>query len=280
MKFKSENEYNFSVQKKNRSIAKALEGVPKYRNVCPDTLKWAAEWASVRHKSEKEAIKAARRKLHQIYGAYFRSNWARHLKGQLKALQFQKNPDAFKTICLNILKTHSSTAERIPLMDAVYRDLLAHIPSPKTLMDLACGFHPFAMPWMGELEAADYTAVDIDRQLLGFIGDFARAANRHIGIEYRDILISPPRAPVDVVLLLKTIPLLERIEKNAALRLLRLLNARYVIISFPLQTLGGNRKGLEHTYRETAGILFTELGVEAVELAYDTEIFYIYEKKN
>jgi 16S rRNA (guanine(1405)-N(7))-methyltransferase len=77
-------------------------------------------------------------------------------------------------------------------------------------------------------------------------------------------------------MLLKTVPLLENIEKHASLRLLQSLNARYVVVSFPLHTLGGNRKGMKTSYRGMAEELFSDLGVQPEEISYSSEMFYVY----
>ncbi|HEV7786322.1 MAG TPA: 16S rRNA methyltransferase, partial [Thermoanaerobaculia bacterium] len=51
-------------------IAGLLAAAPKYRDVSPETLARVASWASVRYRSDKEILKAAKRKLHQVYAAY------------------------------------------------------------------------------------------------------------------------------------------------------------------------------------------------------------------
>lgn len=261
---------------RHKAIAAALHQVLKYRNVCPDTIERISQWACDRHRSDKEAVKSARRKLHQLYGAYFKPGWKSHLKHQLDALHAANDPDSRRTICMQMLKYHASTAERLPILDQVYQDILSLIPAPKTVLDLACGFNPFSLPWMGKIGAARYTAVDIDSQLLNFITDFSKAIDGNIETEYRDIISSPPSFSVDLALLLKTIPSLYQTDKNAGLRLLKSLNAHYVVVSFPLQTIGGARKGMKENYRQTAEELFRSLGVEFKELIYPSEIFYVY----
>jgi 16S rRNA (guanine(1405)-N(7))-methyltransferase len=53
---------------------------------------------------------------------------------------------------------------------------------------------------------------------------------------------------VDVAFVLKTLPCLEQQGKGFAANLINRLHARYIIISYPLRTLGGSRKGLGATY--------------------------------
>lgn len=54
--------------------------------------------------------------------------------------------------------------------------------------------------------------------------------------------------PVDVALLLKLTPCLEQLERGVVQRLLDELTARVLIVSFPAQSLGGQRKGMPATY--------------------------------
>lgn len=250
--------------------------IPKYRNVCPDTLELVARWAGLRHRSDQEAVKAGRRKLHQIYGAYLSQKWTSRLKRLMTELSSQETSQGQAEVCLRILKGHSSTAERLPIMEQVFQDLVSIIPQPGTILDLACGFNPFARPWMGELSSAEYIAMDIDSVLLGFISEFLEMAGGRWQVECRDLIVSPPRKKAGLAFLLKTVPCLEQMEKGASLRLLKKIRAEYVVVSFPSRSLGGVAKGMERNYHEMAADLFRELGVRAQVLRYPGEIFYVY----
>jgi hypothetical protein len=52
----------------------------------------------------------------------------------------------------------------------------------------------------------------------------------------------------DLVLLLKTLPCLEQLEKSSARRLITSLNSRYLLISYPVASLGGHQKGMNRNY--------------------------------
>jgi hypothetical protein len=55
---------------------------------------------------------------------------------------------------------------------------------------------------------------------------------------------------VDVALLLKLVPLLDRQNPSAAARILAGdLDAAYAVVSFPARSLGARRRGMESTYR-------------------------------
>ncbi|MFZ1399787.1 MAG: hypothetical protein WAS33_22975, partial [Candidatus Promineifilaceae bacterium] len=52
------------------------------------------------------------------------------------------------------------------------------------------------------------------------------------------------------ILLLKTLPCLEQVDKDAAVNLLDKLNGRYLLISYPAQSLGGRSKGMVENYAQ------------------------------
>ena len=51
---------------------------------------------------------------------------------------------------------HSSTRERLPILEQFYARALADIPPARVVLDLACGLNPLALAWMplGEAIAA------------------------------------------------------------------------------------------------------------------------------
>ena len=52
------------------AVADAVMKSRKYRRLCRSVVERAAQWAIVRSRSEKEAVKRAKRHLHQAHGAY------------------------------------------------------------------------------------------------------------------------------------------------------------------------------------------------------------------
>ena len=182
---------------------------------------------------------------------------------------------AFAVACRETLACHASTAERLGCLDEVYRSLFLITGVPASIADLACGLHPFALPWMGLPPGVRYVACDIDRRIVGALGRLFECAQQLGVAECRDLLVSPPDCEVDVVLLLKTVPCLEQQEKGATLRLLRGMRARHVVLSFPAQSLGGREKGMRRHYHRMAEELAEALGVEMQRLDFETETFYV-----
>jgi 16S rRNA (guanine(1405)-N(7))-methyltransferase len=101
------------------------------------------------------------------------------------------------------------------------------------------------MPFNAEIE---YHAYDIYADMIAFVGDFLGLMGVNGRAQPRDIISQPPTEPADLIFILKTLPVLEQVEKGAAARLLDALQARYLLISFPAQSIGGRGKGMVQNY--------------------------------
>jgi len=258
-----------------REVAEGLRQSRKYRWTCDATLLRVAEWAAGRHRSPKEALKAAKRKLHQIYGAYVVPGDLGRIERLIDAIPPEPSGDALRAACRDILACHASTRERLPILDEAYA-MLAELPGPvDSVLDLACGLNPFALPWMGLAPDCAYQAWDIDSRLVGAVNRFLGRLGRAPSAECRDVLVDPPDRPADVALLLKTAPCLERQEKGSVLSLLRRLRTRHVVVSFPLRSLGGRDKGMAGNYGRFMDRVIGELCVAAERHDLRTEVFYV-----
>ncbi len=103
-------------------VVKKLRETKKYKWLCEETLHRIADWALARHDSPKLAVKSAKRKLHQVYGAYFSQVNMATVEKNLEELSADKS-DEVRQVCLNILQCHSSTKERIPVIKKVFSNI-------------------------------------------------------------------------------------------------------------------------------------------------------------
>ena len=245
----------------------------KYRDLCDETLTRIAQWAWERHPSVKSATKVAKRKLHQVYGAY---------AGQVDVKEVQRlidllDLDDLKTGCKTILSHHKSTAERLEILDSLFDALWQITGRPTSIMDPACGFNPFVWPWM-QLSDVTYYACDIDRALVGCVEQFWAKAGVDGKIECRDLLVSVPGINADVAFLLKTLPCLEQQEKGAGLRILEAIQAPFVVVSFPTLSLGGKDRGMGWHYEAIITRLVKVHAWRIHRLPFEGETFYVLEK--
>ncbi len=227
-------------------IQQVLQGA-KYREIAPMLVRRIGAQELEKRRSLKEAVKATKNKLHQVGGAY-QPGRIDYERGLELLRETAVSPEQFRGTCHALMQSHASTRERLPILDAFYQTILADLPPIRTVLDLACGLNPLAYPWLPLSPDVQYTAVDIYSDMLSFLQQFFAIAGINGRTEQRDIIGNPPTEPTDLILLLKTLPCLEQVDKNAAANLLDALNGRFLLISYPAQSLGGRGKGMVQNY--------------------------------
>jgi 16S rRNA (guanine(1405)-N(7))-methyltransferase len=98
--------------------------------------------------------------------------------------------------------------------------------------------------------AADavYDACDIYQDMTGLVNQFFAHLGQAGAATVIDLVAEIPSQPVQVALLLKTLPCLEQLDKDIAPRLLAQINAPHLLISYPAHSLGGQSKGMVVNY--------------------------------
>jgi 16S rRNA (guanine(1405)-N(7))-methyltransferase len=235
-------------------VVEAVLGSSKYRHVSIALVREIGRVELGKGRGMKEAVKAVKNKLHQVAGAYGEgvgegSNrpYERWLM-ELREAAGSRDVDAVKDVCRRIMGSHASTRERLPILEEFYGRIFEELPPVGSVIDVACGLNPLAIPWMGLADGAGYVAYDIYDDMMGFL-------SRALGImgvkgrgEIRDVVAEPPVEEVDLALVLKAIPCLEQIDKSAGRRLLDGLKAKNMVVSFPVASLGGRNKGMAANY--------------------------------
>lgn len=221
-------------------LVAAVTASSKYATITPDLIWRIGAEELVKRPRLKEAVKATKNKLHQIAGVYLSAppDYAKLLE------MLKSDPDANR----KLMAYHASTRERLPIIEQFYRETLASIPPARTVIDLACGLNPLAIPFMPLAEDAEYHAYDIYTDMM----DFLSAAIPLLGVcgggHARDITSDVPDQPVDLALVIKAIPCLEQLDKGVGARLLDGLNAKHILVSYPTRSLGGGDKGMRANY--------------------------------
>jgi 16S rRNA (guanine(1405)-N(7))-methyltransferase len=199
--------------------------------------------------SLKEAVKATKNKLHQVGGAYLEgeAHYAVWLD-ELRETSRSGDRGDFRKACARVMSHHSSTRERLAILDRFYATTLAGLPPFRSVLDVACGLNPLAIPWMPLAENAEYYAVDIYQDMVDFLNRFMALLPIQGHAQAGDVLQACPAQPVDVAFVLKTLPCLEQVDKAAGRRLLDAINADHLLVSFPVHSLGGRSKGMAANY--------------------------------
>jgi 16S rRNA (guanine(1405)-N(7))-methyltransferase len=226
------------------ALVRAVHGSAKYRRIAPELIAAIGARELRAHGNRKDAVKATKNTLHQVYGAFFAGPPRYDAWLDLLAEAANRGPEHWREACLGIMRHHSSTRERAPMLSRFYAECLAGLPPIHSVLDLGCGLNPLSIPWMNLPSDATYSCCDIDSGLVDFLNRFFHLAGIRGEAEVRDLTRNPPRQRVDLVLALKLLPTLEMLERGAGAALPRAVAATHLLVSFPERSLGGRRSGL------------------------------------
>ncbi len=252
-------------------VAAVLES-RKYRAVAPEFVRKLAAEEAGKTRSFKEAVKATKNWLHQVAGAYLSAppdydSW-------LDRLASGDAPE----VCRALMQTHASTRERLPIIDRFYRETLAEIAPIYSILDVACGLNPLAIPFMPLARDAVYYACDIYTDL----ADFLNRAFPLLGLRGEawaaDLTQTLPQQSVDLALIVKAIPCLQQIDKGIGARLLDQIRADHLLVSYPAQSLGGRGKGMRATYEAQFAELVAGRGWSVRRFDFPTELAFLITK--
>ncbi|HEU4326582.1 MAG TPA: 16S rRNA methyltransferase [Roseiflexaceae bacterium] len=250
----------------------------KYRAIDPDLIRAVGRRELAARRNFKEAVKATRNKLHQVAGAYLDgrpdyASWVRRLN-EAQA----EGEAALRAACLDVMRGHASTRERLPILDRFFATTLAGLPPVESVLDVACGLGPLARAWMPLAPGARYYACDLYADMMAFLGEFFALAGIPGEAFVCDLVARPPEQEVDLALVLKVLPPLEQIDKAAGLRLLRGLRARHLLVSFPAQTLGGRHKAMAAFYEQHFRSLIAGEGWSVERFIFPSELAFLVRK--
>ena len=267
-------------------LVAAVRASAKYGAISPDLIRRVGLRELATRRGQKDAIKATKNKLHQVAGAFLDARppyvaWLELLRNSVAP-----EPDAthstrsstLQAACLAIMRHHASTRERLPILAPLYRAVFERLPPVTSVLDLACGLNPLAAPWMPLAPGARYYACDLYADLAEFLnGFFALAA-----IDGRawacELLSAPPEQPADLALVLKALPTLDQLAKDAGRALLRQINARHLLVSFPARSLGGRDKQMAEHYEARFTAMASEEGWQVERFAYPSELAFLVTK--
>lgn len=252
------------------AIVDAVRAGRRYRHLDPGLVTAVAARELAKGRRPEDVVKASRSVLHQAVTAYqsggsCASSW-------LDVLRLEVD---LRTACRRLMARHASTAERLDRLDAFYDRLRPELGRPDRILDLACGLHPLAIPWLDLPARTCYLAGEVDAALV----DFLSQALSLLGVDgsalVMDLTRQAPDLEADVAFCLKALPCLEMIDPRSPERLLAGLKVRRLIVSFPVASLGGRAKGLRIHHAGRFAELATRTGWQIRELDWSDELVYI-----
>lgn len=281
-------------------IVSAVALSKKYRALCADTIRRIAEreLAATPRGNVQAAIKATKRRLHQVHGAFVGDLDYAAAYQRLEGAYRQGSEAEIRAACRHVLGLHSSTRERLPILDRLYPAIWEITGQPRSILDLGCGLNPLALPWMGlspgqgwpdldqlapergagPLAQTRYVALDIDADCIAFLNRYLTLAGLEPLARCQDLLVDPPHDASDVALLFKMSPTLERQEPGATLRLIDSLRTPFVAVSFAVKSVSGREKGMAEHYQQQFLRLAGGRKWSIKKLSFETELVFVVER--
>jgi 16S rRNA (guanine(1405)-N(7))-methyltransferase len=275
-------------------LVSEIQSSARYRAIAPQLVRRIATQEMNKRRSFKETVKEARARLHQVGSAYQEggldmARWAR----ELPALPHDPSEPILKAWCSSAMRQHASTRERLPIMDEFFRTTLAGIAPLRSVLDLACGLNPLSLGWLPMAVGAPYYGCEIYPELVDFLNLYLAHIGRPGRVEVLDLLdwvsgteeggqpggsALTPAGKVRLALLLKTLPCLEQVEKGVSLPLLDGIQAEYLLVSFPVRSLGGRAKGMPRTYEENFRELISSRSWTVERFEFSSELAFLVHK--
>lgn len=217
----------------------------KYNMLYPSLLARIA--AEEQTKNAKNHEKAVKTRLHQMFGAYVQGSAHKKTTALLQTLT---DGGDVTEICAAIMVLHASTKERLPHQAAFCEFVIKHTGMVETMADLGCGFSPFSIPYWQSCGCpiSACHAYDIDTRTRDLLNRFFTCLGLPAHAACADLAVETPAENVDVALMCKLVPVLEAQRPGRGFELARLQNAKYLVITYPLKSLGGREKGMGKNY--------------------------------
>jgi 16S rRNA (guanine(1405)-N(7))-methyltransferase len=248
----------------------------RYRDISADLIRKVGIQELSKGRTLKEAVKATRNKLHQVGGAFQEQvidypSW----KQELAAVSTEGDDPELRKFCTRMMALHVSTRERLPILETFFSTTLGGLGPIHSIMDLACGLNPLALPWMPLAEDAVYYGCDIYRDMTDFLNTFITHLGRQGKVTCCNLVGEVPTQQVQVALLLKTLPCLEQVDKAIGNRLLDGIKAEHLLVSFPAHSLGGRSKGMVKNYSNNFSELIADQPWKVQRFEFSSELVYL-----
>ena len=217
------------------------------RRICGDIMP--------RYPKYGDGLKAVKKELHIIHGAFLTKD-CHERAASLISSYGGADIHSDKAFALRLMDLHMSTAERAAAADGMYCVAGGCILPGDALVDIGCGFGPFALPFF-PVKPKSYTAYDICARTTDLLnayfmplgpGYFAAQLDAATKTPADVIVTGAGSADNTVVFMLKLFPLLEQQKKGCAFDMLSEMGFRAAVVSFPTKSASGRERGMEAFY--------------------------------
>jgi 16S rRNA (guanine(1405)-N(7))-methyltransferase len=230
-----------------------------------------------RGRSSKELEQVVREKLHNIVAGYLGDPDYAAAQAKLETAFGTGDRTSVEAECLDLLAAHASTRERLAVLDEFYQRLFAITGVPRVVVDLACGLHPFGLPWMNLPLGVEYYAYDLNQPRVALIQRFLGLSGLPELAFHQDILVNPPQVRADVAFFFKEAHRFEQRQRGCNRAFWQALPVHWLLVSLPSSSLTGRRDLAE---RQRALVARTLEGLEwtVIEIQMLDEIVFCIDK--
>ena len=214
-----------------------------------------------KEKNQKIVIKEVRSILRRYAGQYASKSNIKNMYELVKKGKFE-----------DILKEHSSTRERLedyPLVIEVIKKI-----NPKSILDLGCGINPVAIAQ--SFNKAEYHAYDINNSDLEIVEKFFKSKKINGFVYNQDIRNIGNFPKADLCIIFKVLDILGEKRNEISSKLLKEIDSKYFLVSFPTKTLTG--KPMSVVYRRWFEKILEKLSLNYEVKRTSQELFYIIRK--
>jgi 16S rRNA (guanine(1405)-N(7))-methyltransferase len=259
-------------------LVAAVQRSAKYRNVCEQVIWGIGARQLAKGQGLREAIKATKGKLHQVGAAYLAGRlpyrkWLKELEMASEAGMPQ-----VRTVCREAMTHHASTRERLPILERFFAEALGPLEPVDSVLDVACGLNPLAIPWMPVGPEVRYYGCDMYSDMAEFLNAALPLLGVQGHIEACDVTQSLPAVEADVALILKSLPCIEQLAPSSSARLLHEITCDVLLVSYPAHSLGGRAKGMPRNYEQQFWDMVQGEGWAVQRLAFETELAFVVRK--
>jgi 16S rRNA (guanine(1405)-N(7))-methyltransferase len=230
-----------------------------------------------RHKSERQALQAARERLHNLVAPYLGDPDYPAALLQLDSAFASSDPQAVQVICTELLNTHASTKERQAYLGEFYAAIFAVTGQPQIILDLACGLNPLAFPWMGLPLTTQYHAYDLHQPRVELINHYFKLQGLAELAVHGDILVNPPKMKADAAFFFKEAHRFEQRRRGCNRDFWLALNVNWLVVTLPASSLTG-RHDLAAGHRKLVVETLAGLDWSVIEQQVGNELIFCINK--
>lgn len=265
--------------KQVNELVEAVGRKPAYHamQIPESTLHDLAVKALTRQPSTRLALKTVRRKLHQISAPYLGDPDYTQATRAIKSAFQNDDSQSIYRCCREILSSHTSTRERLAILEGFYERVFEISGKPSSILDLACGLNPLTLRWMNLSAGTRYRAYDIHAPRVAFLNEYFQLEGMDPSAIVQDVLVDPPGMNADVAFLFKEAHRFEEREAGCNRPLWRALKVKYLFVSLPPLSMSG-RHDLTLKNRKLVMGITTPENWRVVELVFPNEQVFAIEK--